>query len=125
VGLLLPSYLPALAAATRLTTPYQQEAARLAAQGYLLSGLLAFHQLRFREQEQAYKEAVLFSDMGKDCNLQVYARMQLASTYFSKNPSNALRTYQQATKWIDHVSPLVLGKWLMELAIAYAQYTTK
>jgi len=32
-----------------------------------------------------------------------------------------LRTYQQATKWIDHVSPVVLSKWLMELAIAYAQ----
>jgi tetratricopeptide (TPR) repeat protein len=117
----LPVYLPVLAAVVRSASPFQQDGAALAAQGYLLSSLMALHHLQFAAQEQECKEAVLFSDLAKDRNLQVYARMQLASAYHGKDPVQALHIYRQAARFIDEVSPLIRGKWWIEQAITHAQ----
>src|SRR5258708_5596766 len=95
----LPVYLPVLATVIRSTMPSQRDAGFLAAQGYLLSSLVALHLLKFPAQERECKEAISFSDLAKDRNLQVYTRMQLASMHNEKDPLEALRIYRQAGKF--------------------------
>jgi tetratricopeptide (TPR) repeat protein len=118
----LSTYLLNLVLLARKPSPYQKTAARLASQGYRLSGIVALHHNNLQAREQCCQQALLLSEIAEDTSLQVAARISLASTfYYRKDPTQASQTYQQALQHKDQIPPLQRSRVYAELAVAYAQ----
>src|SRR5713101_6348130 len=73
VQTVVSAYLPTLTNLARETSRYQKAAASLAAQAHMLSGLLSMHLDGHSVSEFHYKEAVKYSQLTDDYNLQVSA----------------------------------------------------
>ena len=107
-------------------SPYQRLAASLTIQGYLLKGLLAFHRLNFSERETYSKEALRYTDVAADRNLEVAVLAYLAYTlYYNNKPQQALRRFQEILPSIDEVSPLLQSHVYTGLAHASARGNQK
>ena len=126
VGELLPKYLPQLVILAQQPSPYQRLAAGLTIQGYLLKGLLAFHRLNFSERETYSKEALRYTHVAADRNLEVAVLAYLAYTlYYNNKPQQALRRFQEILSSIDEVSPLLQSHVYTGLAHASARCNQK
>jgi tetratricopeptide (TPR) repeat protein len=122
VGQLLPTFLPELTGLAQHSSTCQKAAAGLAAQGYILAGLVATLQLNHIASEEYCKQAVAFSQLSGDRTLEAAAIKHLAVKYFDlKHPVKTLQTYQKVTPFIEEVSPLMKSRTYLGLAAAYAQ----
>lgn len=122
VGLLLPTFLPEITELAQQSSTCQKPAAGLAAQGYILAGLVATLQLNHIASEASCKEAVIFSRLAEDRTLEAAALKHLAVKYFDlKHPFKTLQTYQEVLPFIDEISPLMRSRTYLGLAAAYAQ----
>jgi tetratricopeptide (TPR) repeat protein len=121
-GAILESYLPKVAAVAQQSSPYQEVAAAIASQGYLLSASLAGHRDDLDARESYSIQSLQFGQIAQDYNLQVAALKQLAVTYdYKQRPGKALATYQRAIPYLDHVSPLLRSGICIRMSGAYAQ----
>jgi hypothetical protein len=119
---LLMSWLPSLESLVRQRSPHQRQLAAIAAEGYMLSGLVTVLQGHHDRAEWCCRQAVEYATLAHDPNLTVAALKHLATKYLSaRYPLLTLRTYQQAVPYLDHVSPLLRGRIHLGLALAYAQ----
>jgi len=116
----LPKYVPTLASLAQQPSKYQQDAASLAAQGYLLLGLLALHRLQLTTRKGHCLQAVKYCQIAKDPNLKAIALMHLGSTYYySGKHEKTLQTHQEALSYSAQVSPLVRARIFIGLAEAH------
>ena len=124
---LLWSHLPKVTEIELSFPEYQQKAASLAAQGYILAASLVGHyngdlcsRQRFSEQALTYAQRV------QDPNLFVAALRALGVTFdYQRRPIKALHIYQQALPFLDQVSPLLHARMCAVLAGAYAKIGQK
>jgi tetratricopeptide (TPR) repeat protein len=122
VGQILSTFLPEVTELAQQSPTCQKEAAGLAAQGYILAGLVATLQLNHAASETYCKRAVLLSRVSEDRTLEAAALKHLAVKYFDlKHPRQTLQTYQEALQFVDQVSPLMQSRTYLGLAAAYAQ----
>lgn len=122
VGELLSTFLPEITELVQQSPTCHKEAAGLAAQGYILAGLVATLQLDHAASEVYCKRAVLLSRVAEDRTLEAAAIKHLAVKYFDlKHPRQTLQTYQEALQFVDQISPLMQSRTYLGLAAAYAQ----
>jgi tetratricopeptide (TPR) repeat protein len=115
-------YLPGLATVAQHPFKEQELAANLAAQGYLLAGLVALDRLDFPAMERYSQLAVEHSQLAKDHNLHAAALKQQATMFLiAKEPYKALQTYQKALPFIKLISPLLRSRVYQGLANASAR----
>jgi transcriptional regulator with XRE-family HTH domain len=123
---LLPTYLPQVPVCARQPSKYQERLARLASEGYILSGIVVELNLHPKESERECERAVSYARIAKDRNLEVAALKHLAVKYSRNNrPVKMLQTYQEALPLVSDVSPLLRGRTYLGLALAYAQNQQK
>ncbi len=118
---LLPAYLATLEQLACHCSPFQAEAARLAAQGYLLVAWLASHARRLEQMEAASVLARFYGQLAQDANLQVAALYSLAVRFDFEGERclvEAFTTYQQAVTLpgFATASPLLQGHVYAALA---------
>jgi DNA-binding SARP family transcriptional activator len=119
---LLTTYLPGLVKLAQQPSVHQKKLAGLAAQGYILAGLVTVLQLNHEAAEQYCKQALVYSRLAGDRNLEVAALKHLATKFLSaKYPLKTLHTYQEALPLVSQVSPLLRSRIYLGLAIAYAK----
>jgi tetratricopeptide (TPR) repeat protein len=113
IGRMLPLYLSTLERIARQSPPpFQQAAARLAAQGYLLVTKLATHYRRLDQMEAASLLARSYGQLAHDPNLEVAALIRLAVKYSNERRMvEAFNTYQEAAALpgFASASPLLRG----------------
>ncbi len=120
---ILASYLPALEQIAHQASPFQRTAANLAAQGYLLMGILANHYGKLEQMETTSHKARFYSQLAQDTNLEVAALVRLAIKFdFEDRDGKTLETYQEALALpcFSAVSPLLQGRVFIGLAGMYA-----
>ena len=118
----LPTYHPKLVTLAQQHSKHQIVAADLAAQGYLLNGLVALDQLNLPAMEKYSQLAVQYSQLAGNYNLQTAALKQQATmALIAKDPTQALHFYQKALPFIKHVSPLLRSRVYQGLASASAR----
>jgi DNA-binding SARP family transcriptional activator len=120
-------YLPKVAEIALRFPEYQQRAASLAAQGYILAAPLASHHNGDLYSRRFFSEqALIYAQMTQNPNLCVAALRALGVTFdYQKRPLRALETYQQAIPYLDQVSPLLHSRICALLAGAYAKVGQK
>ncbi|MGB8346344.1 MAG: helix-turn-helix transcriptional regulator [Ktedonobacteraceae bacterium] len=119
---ILKSYLPKVAALAKQASPYQQIAAYIASQGFLLSASLAGHRDDLNARQSLSEQAFQFGQLAENGNLQVAALKQLAITYdYKQRPGKALDVYQKAVPYLDKASPLLRAGISIRMAGTYAQ----
>ncbi len=109
---MLPAYLSTLEKLAHHSSPSQADAARLAAQGYLLVAVLAAYAHRLESMEAASVLARFYGQLAQDPNLEVAALMRLALKFgFERRRVEAFIIYQQAVALprFAMVSPLLQG----------------
>ena len=119
---ILSAYLPTLEQIARQPSLFQQSAASLAAQGYLLVGILANHYSKLAQMELASRRAYTYGQLARDPNLQASALIRLAVKLdFEEQDVKTLQTYQEALALPDFaaVSPLLQGRVYAGLAGMY------
>jgi tetratricopeptide (TPR) repeat protein len=126
VGSLLLTWLPPLDTLIEQSSKYQKQLASIAAQGYILAGLVAVLQQSYDGAEWCCRQAVEYSRLAEDTNLLAAALKHLATKYNSANyPLLTLHTYQQALPLVNSVSPLLRSRIYLGLALSYAQCQQK
>jgi tetratricopeptide (TPR) repeat protein len=116
---LLPAYLSTLEKLARSSSPFQAEAARLTAQGYLLLTKLASYARRLEQMEAASVLARSYGQLAQDANLEVAALIRLGTKFdFECRLVEAFTTYQQAVALpgFATASPLLQGHVYAALA---------
>jgi len=117
----LAKYLPLLVALARQSSPYQQKAAYLAAQGSLLMSLVSYHRLRFRDEQAYADQAVTLAKVSEDCNLHVSGLLHLGGACeFNGQLKAMLQACQEAARYLDKVVLPLRSNVLADLAYAYA-----
>lgn len=118
---LLHSCLTKLLPFAQQPSNYQQTAANLAAQGFRLNAILAFHRNDLLTTELYDKQAVQYSLLSGDQNLLLASLKGLANTYrYREQYPQALQTYLDALHHTKEASPLLQACIYMGLAVAYA-----
>jgi tetratricopeptide (TPR) repeat protein len=118
---LLPVYMEKVVPLAQQPSPYQQEAIDLVAQGFQLSGLLAFHRNDLPARDLYYKQTVQYSRLSGGQRLLIPALWSLGTTYYYKGQYlQALQVYRDALPYIENVPPLLQACAYMSLAVAYA-----
>jgi transcriptional regulator with XRE-family HTH domain/tetratricopeptide (TPR) repeat protein len=119
---MLPTYLPKLVTLAQQQSKHQTMAADLAAQGYLLKGLVALDQLNLPAMEQYSKLAVQYSKLAGNQSLEAAALKQQATmALIAKNPAQALQVYQRTLTFVKNISPLLRSRVYQGLASAAAR----
>lgn len=122
----LSQYFPLLVAWTQKSSARQHTAAYLTAQGYLLLGLVALHQLsvpsNFQRRFFYCQKAVEYAKEAGDPSLMAASLIHLggAASDLGQLP-DMLRFHQQAMYAVNDVSPLLQSKLYAEIAYAYAK----
>lgn len=108
---LLPTYLPQLSVLAQQTSEYQQVAAGIASQSYLLSYVVASHREEFKLALDSCKKARTYAQTAHDPNLEAIALIRQGVIGLRcKRPYQALDAYQEALRFVDRVSPLVRAR---------------
>ena len=119
---LLCSWLPSLDPLATKPSQYQQHAARLAAQGYMLIGLTAILQRRNDAAEWSRRQAVGYAALSGDVSLQVAAIKHLATQYDDLQCWSLQRhIYKQALPMLKDATPLLRSRIELGLALAEAR----
>jgi len=116
----LPLYLPQLVTLAHQPSKYQQKAAHLASQGYILAAEVDHGNVNVMK---AYcQQAVLYSQVAESHDIQVGALKQQATIFLvGKEPAMALQKYLEATPFVSHISPLLHSRVYLGLASASAR----
>ncbi len=123
---IVSSYLPVLATLAKQPSEHQEEAARLAAQNYILNGLIEMHLNNMDAREVSCQEAVKYAEISGDVNLLTSARRWLGCTYYYEgNVSKAMQVYEAAGSSLDSVVPLLRSSVLVETAVIHARQKQK
>jgi tetratricopeptide (TPR) repeat protein len=118
---LLSECMTKLVSLAQQPSKYQQNAAHLAAQGYRLYGIFAFHRNDLPTRELYDKQAVQYSLFSGDQNLLIASLKGLAQTYYYRGQyPQALQTFLEASQYTKDASPLLQSRVHMGLAVAYA-----
>lgn len=118
---LLPTYMAKVVPLAQQPSPYQQQAIKLVAQGFRLSGILALHRNDLFAKELYSKQAVHYSLLSGDQTILVASLRDVADTYrYNKQYPQMLQTYLHAWQYIENISPLSQSCMHSGLAIAYA-----
>ncbi len=119
---LLCSWLPLLESLVAKPSQYQRQAAHLAAQGYMLVGLVAILQRRNDAAEWSRRQAVDYAALSGDVSLQVAAIKHLATQYDDLQCWSLQRhIYEQALPLIADATPLLRSRIELGLALAEAR----
>lgn len=123
---ILEKYLPLLAEWAWHPSLYRKTAAYLAAQAYLLRGLIELHRLQFQQRICSCRKAVEYATAADNPALLVKALTQLGNACYDHQLSaDMLHAYQHAKYLLDQSQPplpaILHSKVLMGLAHAYAQ----
>jgi DNA-binding XRE family transcriptional regulator/tetratricopeptide (TPR) repeat protein len=122
IGQLLATYLPQLTTLANQSSTHQVSIAALAAQGYLLAGLVQLDEYNLSEMEKTSQFAVQYSQLAEDYNLQAAAFKQQATMFLiARKTAKALQAYQKTLPFIDQVSPLLRSRIYQGLASASAR----
>lgn len=127
---ILAVYLPNLERLAHQSSPSQQKAAYLAAQGYLLVNILASHHGRLDQMEAAARMARSYAQLASDPNLEISALLRLATTYDLENrDEKALDTYQEVLSLPAFSSVAQVLQWRTYAGLAatsaYCQQTSQ
>jgi transcriptional regulator with XRE-family HTH domain len=115
------SYLQKIAARALLPSPHQRRLASLASRGYLLASALAGHRDDLQARQSFSEEALVYSGIAQDRNLQVAALRQLAATFdYLDQPHNVLQTYQRTLLYTDEITPLLRSRIYAGISGTYA-----
>ncbi len=118
----LCTWLPPLEHIIRQSNAHRQKSASLAAQGYIIAGLVTVLRKDYEGAEWCCKQAIEYSEIAEDHNLKVAALKHLATKYNSaKYLLKTLHTYQEALVSVEQASPLLQSRIYLSLALAYAQ----
>jgi len=105
---LLPTYLPHLSLLAQQPSEYQHVAASIAAQGYLLSYIVASNREDFKEAQAHCQQARTYAQIAHDRNLETMALIRQGVVgLHRKRPHKTLEAYEEALQFISEVSPLV------------------
>jgi tetratricopeptide (TPR) repeat protein/lambda repressor-like predicted transcriptional regulator len=105
---LLPTYLPQLAILAQQTSIYQSIAAGIAAQGYLLSYVIASNREEFKLAFSHCQKARTYAQIAHDANLEAVALIRQGVVgLHRKRPYQTLESYKEALQFVDDVSPLI------------------
>jgi transcriptional regulator with XRE-family HTH domain len=125
IELAISSYLPFIKTLAQAPSPYQQTAAALAAQSCMLCAILALHRLDLQSREKYARQALHYSRIAQERNLESAALMYLGySDGYARRPEQAIMTFENALSLSEAsspLSPLLLSDISMGLAEAYAQ----
>lgn len=125
INQILPTYLPYLPQITALahqSSPHRAFAASLAAQGYLLTGLVALDEYHLPEMQRSSTLAVQHSQLAGDYNLLAASYKQQATMFLIAGETiKALQIYQKTLPFIKQVSPLLRSRIYQGLASANAR----
>jgi len=113
----LAAYLPTLTTIAKQSNKHQQAAAGLVAQGYLLKSMLGWHLESLEKAEWYSKQAMTFSNIANDPNLQATSLKQLGTVYYySGKPKKALDVCKEATLYLKQAHVAVQSFVYRELA---------
>lgn len=100
----------------------RHRAAHLAAQGYQLAGILAFHRNQLAAREEYCRRSIQWARDADDPTLLVAVMATAGVTFhYTRQPLQALQMYQEALPALDQASPLAQGSLYMKQAEAYAR----
>jgi hypothetical protein len=121
---ILPAYLPHLVTFAYQPSKYQQKAAQLASQGYILAAELDRGNIHAMK---AYcQQAILYSQIAENPDIQVAALKQQATICLvGRDPATALLKYQETLPLVNDVSPLLRSRVYLGLASASARCNRK
>jgi DNA-binding SARP family transcriptional activator len=124
---IIDSYIPTLVAVMKYAPSYREVAADLVAQCYFLKTILAWHVEGLAPAEMYCSQAMQYSTIAKNTNLQLTALNQHALIlYYGKQFQKALAKSEEAEATFQHAShehifPIVQGRVYMYLAALQAQ----
>ncbi|HLG62492.1 MAG TPA: bacterial transcriptional activator domain-containing protein, partial [Ktedonosporobacter sp.] len=119
---ILWAYLPKIERLARIPSTYQQQAASLTSQGYLIAASLVGHRNHLVERMRYSEQAVLYGELAQDLNLYVLTLRQLAISFdYLYRPKQMVQTYQQALPILEKASPLLRACVYADLSNAHAQ----
>ena len=122
IDTLLSTYIQKLNSLVQHSSKYKEAASILITQAYRQYGILALHKNDLNARELYCQYAAYYSEMTENANLQVSALISLASTfYYNQDPQKATLIYQKALVHQENISPLLLSRLYVELAVVYAQ----
>ena len=124
VELALPQYLPELETLVKSSSLHRQRAAYLAAQGFLLRGLVAHHRTHFAERVAHCQKAVTYASVSGDPTLLVESLRALGGALlFNRQPKESLKAYLQAEAYSKstQLPSFLRSKILGELSHPYAK----
>lgn len=123
---LLPMYMAKVIPLAQQSSPYQQEATSLAAQGFYLHSILALHRNNLSAKEMYGKQAIQYSRISGNQDLLIASLKGLGDTYHDTGQhSQALQAYRNALQYIKGASPLLQTRVYMGLAVAHAHVAQK
>ena len=121
----LSSYFPFIEMLAQTSSPYQHTAAALAAQSSMLRGIVALHHLDLQSREKYARQALHYSRVAQERNLEAAALMYLGySDGYARQPERAMITFENALSLSEApslLSPLLLSDIYIGLAEAHAQ----
>jgi hypothetical protein len=118
----LAAWLPVLDSLLRTSSARRRDLAALAAEGYMLGGLVTVLQGHYDRSEMLCRQAVQYAEMAGSPNLTVAALKHLATKYHDASyPLLTLTTYKRALPHIQDASPLLRSRTHLGLALAHAQ----
>jgi tetratricopeptide (TPR) repeat protein len=122
----LCTWLPPLEPFARQANSYQKQSASLAAQGYIIAGLVRVLHRDYDGAEWCCKQALEYSEIAQDNNLKVAVLKHLATKYNDAGYHlKTLHTYQEALSFVGQVSPLLQSRIYLGLALSYARCQEK
>lgn len=119
---ILWAYLPKIVLFIRLASKYQEMAASIASQGYLLAASLVGHRNNLLRRLHYSKQALHYGKLAGDLNLQVVAMRQTAISFDCMDrPDKVLEVSQQTLPYLNSTSSLLQACIYAGISGAYAE----
>lgn len=117
---LLPDYIAHLDNLAQQPSRYQQQASRLASQGYQLASLVALQHQNFGRAHQHAQRALVYGEQAGDPGLQTTSLIRQAQIFlYLKRPRQREQAYIQSLQHLQQTSPLLQGRVYAGLAETY------
>ena len=119
---LLPTCMAKIVPLAQQPSAYQQDAIKLAAQGFDLAGILASHRSGDMQARELYgKQAIQYSQLSGDQSLLIPSLRSLGTMYYYRGQyPQALQVFRNGLQHVESVSPLQQACVYMSLAAGYA-----
>ncbi|MBV9688374.1 MAG: helix-turn-helix domain-containing protein [Ktedonobacteraceae bacterium] len=121
------AYLPHLIRWAQQSSPHRPTALHLAAQGYLLMGIIALHKLAMPTSFQARlaycQQAVESARGSEDRTLLIMALAHVATAYYDMGQPTGVQAYQEAESLLtEQTAPLLRSRVFASAARVYARF---